>query len=136
MSETQSSIENKVAEAKPLEQPKPVENPKLAFNDWLKAELRVGLIENVEEIANKDKLYKLSVDFGSEHGKRIIVAGLRPYYLKEELQGKKCPFVFNLAPAKLAGIESNGMILAARSSENKYRVFFSDDSVPQGSRLE
>ncbi len=107
---------------------------KVAFADWLKIELRVGLIELVEDIVGKDKLYKLSVDFGTE--KRTIVAGLKPYFAKEELQGKKAPFVFNLAPAKLAGIESNGMILAARNTENKYKVFFADESIPQGTRLE
>jgi methionyl-tRNA synthetase len=125
MVETQNTV-NEPAEVK-------VDN-KVPFNEWLKIELRVGLIEAVEDIAGKDKLYKLSVDFGSE--KRTIVAGLKPYYAKEELMNKKAPFVFNLVPAKLAGIESNGMILAARNTENKYKVFFSDESIPQGTRLE
>ena len=111
-----------------------VESVRVPFNDWLKIDLRVGLIELVEDIERKDKLYKLSVDFGSE--KRIIVAGLKPFYLKEELQGKKAVFVFNLAPTKLAGIESNGMILAAHNNENKYKVFFADESVAQGTKLE
>jgi methionine--tRNA ligase beta chain len=112
----------------------PAEQLKIPFPEWLKIELRVGLIELVEEIVGKDKLYKLSVDFATE--KRTIVAGLKPYFAKEELQGKKAVFVFNLAPAKLAGIESNGMILAAKNVENKYKVFFADDSVPIGTRLE
>ena len=112
----------------------PLQSSKVPFSEWIKMELRVGLIETVEDIPNKDKLYKLSVDFGTE--KRTIVAGLKPYYAKEELTGKKCPFVYNLAPAKLAGIESNGMILAARNSENKYKVFFADDSVEKGAKLE
>ncbi len=111
-----------------------VQQTKLPFPDWLKVELRVGLVEVVEEIVGKDKLYKLSVDFATE--KRTIVAGLKPYYQKEDLVGKKAIFVFNLAPAKLAGIESNGMILAAKNIENKYKVFFADDSVPVGTRLE
>ncbi len=106
----------------------------LAFKDWLSVDLRVGLIETVEDILGKDKLYKLLVDFASE--KRTIVAGLKFYFTKEELIGKKAVFVFNLAPAKLGGVESNGMILAARNSEGKYRVFFADDSVMQGTKLE
>ena len=106
----------------------------LPFNDWLKVDLRVGLIEEVEDILEKDKLYKLSVDFASE--KRVIVAGLKPYYTKEELKGKKAVFVFNLAPTRLAGFDSNGMILAARNNENRYRVFFADDSVEKGQKLE
>ena len=107
----------------------------LAFDDWTKVELRVGLIESVDDIVGKDKLYKFSVDFGTE-GKRTILAGLKPYYTKEELQGKKTVFVFNLAPRTMAGIASQGMILAARNNENKYKITLIDDSVPQGTRLE
>jgi methionyl-tRNA synthetase len=112
----------------------PVPNPKIPFSDWSKVDLRVGLIELVEEIPGKDKLYKLVVDFASE--KRTIVAGLKPFYAKEELQGKKTIFVFNLTPARLAGIESNGMILAAKTPDGKYKIALIDDSVPQGTRLE
>jgi len=125
---------NVVVEKNVATAPVGVVSNKIPFTDWLKVELRVGLIELVEDIVGKDKLYKLSVDFGTE--KRTIVAGLKPYFAKEELQGKKAPFVFNLAPAKLAGIESNGMILAAKNTENKYKVFFCDESIPQGTRLE
>jgi len=126
-----------VKKAEPLlaEEKKSAEEKKfLAFNDWLNVDLRVGLIEMVDDIERKDKLYKLAVDFASE--KKIIVAGLKPYYAKEELTGKKAVFVFNLAPARLGGIESNGMILAARNGEGKYRVFFADDSVVKGTKLE
>lgn len=108
----------------------------LSFPEWQNVDLRVGLIESVEDIAGKDKLYKLSVDFGAENGKRTAVAGLKLYYPKEELVGKKCVFVFNLVPVKLAGIDSNAMILAARTVESKFKIFFSDDSVQQGTRLE
>lgn len=121
----------------PLKKAEPVQEEEkkfLEFKDWLNVDLRVGLIETVEDIVRKDKLYKLLVDFASE--KRLIVAGLKLYYTKEELVGKKAIFVFNLAPAKLGGIESNGMILAARNSEGKYKVFFADDSVAQGTKLE
>ncbi|MFA6419461.1 MAG: methionine--tRNA ligase, partial [archaeon] len=101
----------KVVEQKEVAQ---VMDPKLSYDNWKKTDLRVGLIELVEDIPNKDKLYKFIVDFATE--KRIILAGLKQFYSKEELQGKKAVFVFNLAPAKLAGIESNGMILAAHAS--------------------
>jgi len=106
----------------------------LAFEEWMKVELRVGLIENVEDIEGKDKLYKMTVDFATE--KRTILAGLKPYYAKEELQGKKAAFVFNLAPRTMAGIESQGMILAMKNSENKFKITLIDESVPQGTRLE
>ena len=108
---------------------------KVSFADWSKMDLRVGLMELVEDVAGKDKLYKLSVDFGSA-GKRVILAGLKPFYSKEELQGKKSIFVFNLVPRTMAGFESNGMILAARNNENKYKILFADDSIQQGTKME
>lgn len=108
----------------------------VSFEDWIKIELRVGLIEEVEEIVGKDKLYKLSVDFGEDLGKRIILAGIKPYYSIDELKSKKTIFVFNLAPRTLAGFESQGMILAVKNNENKYKITFVDDSVLQGTRLE
>ncbi len=106
----------------------------VSFDEWKNIDLRVGLIESVEEITGKDKLYKLSVDFGEE--KRTIVAGLKSFYKTSELEGKKAIFVFNLEPVKLAGIQSEAMILAAKNNENKYKIFFADDSVIQGTKLE
>jgi methionyl-tRNA synthetase len=106
----------------------------VSFEEWQKIDLRVGLIELVEEVEGKDKLYKMIVDFGEE--KRSVVAGLKPFFQIEELQNKKAVFVYNLDPVKLAGIESQAMILAAKNSEGKYKVFFADDSVEKGTRLE
>jgi methionine--tRNA ligase beta chain len=106
----------------------------VSFDEFQKVEMRVGLIEEVEEIEGKDKLYKLSVSFGDD--KRTVVAGLKPFYSIEELKEKKAVFVSNLEPIKLAGIESQAMILAAKNSEDKYKVFFSDDSILEGTRLE
>ena len=108
----------------------------IAFDDWAKVELRVGLIEEVEDIVGKDKLYKMTVDFGEEFGKRTILAGIKFYYSKEDIKGKKTIFVYNLAPRALAGFESQGMILAVKNNEGKYKITFVDDSVAQGSRLE
>jgi methionyl-tRNA synthetase len=107
----------------------------VSFEDWVKIELRVGLIESVDDVEGKDKLYRFSVDFGPE-GKRTILAGLKPYYSKEGLLNKKAVFVFNLAPRTLAGFESQGMILAMRNNLNEYKITLVDDSVSQGTRLE
>lgn len=86
---------------------------KVSFNDWQKLELRVGKIIEVEEIEGADKLFKLTVDLGSEIGKRIICAGIKEFYSKEELQDKKIVLFVNLEPRKIRGIESQGMLLAA-----------------------
>ena len=90
------------------------------FNEWSKLDLRVGEIKNIEEIEGADKLYQLSVDIGDEE-LRTLVAGLKPYYNKEELKGKKCIVFTNLQPRKMKGIESKGMILAA-TTEDKSKV--------------
>ncbi|MFH1425561.1 MAG: hypothetical protein ABIG28_02410 [archaeon] len=94
---------------------------KVKFGDFAKLDLRVGLIKEVEEHPNADKLFVLKVDFAEESGERTIVAGLRGHYSVDELKGKKAIFVANLEPAMLRGVESNGMILAA-STEDKSSV--------------
>ncbi|RLF65953.1 MAG: methionine--tRNA ligase, partial [Thermoplasmata archaeon] len=73
--------------------------------------IRVGLVTDVKDHPNADKLYVLRVDLGDEE--RTLVAGLRPYYSKEELKDKKIAVLANLKPAKLRGIKSEGMLLAA-----------------------
>lgn len=89
----------------------------VSFSDWQKLDLRVGRILKVEDIEGADKLYKLEVDLGKEIGKRMLVAGIKKHYSKEELKGKKCVIFANLEPKKLKGIESKGMILAAVNSD-------------------
>ena len=83
------------------------------FKDWEKFDLRVGQIIEAEDIGGADKLYKLTVDLGSKIGKRIICAGIKEYYSKEDLKGKKIVVFTNLIPRKIRGIESQGMLLAA-----------------------
>ncbi len=78
-------------------------------------DLRIGKITEVKEHPNADKLYITRVDIGDEE--RTLVAGLKPYYEKEEMEGKKIAVVANLAPAKLRGIKSEGMMLAAQEGE-------------------
>lgn len=84
----------------------------ITIDELDKVELKVGQIKEVEKVAKAKKLYKLQVDVG-EKELRTIVSGLVPYYTEEELVGKQVVVVTNLKPAKLCGIESNGMLLAA-----------------------
>ena len=104
------------------------------FTDWMKLDLRVGKIINVEEISGADKLYKLEIDIGGE--KRIVCAGLKQYYSSEELMNKRIILFTNLAPRKMRGIESQGMILAAvNSDESIVSLIEPDKEIELGSRV-
>ena len=83
----------------------------ISFNEFKKIDLRVGKVKEVKDHPNADKLYVLKVDLGEEE--RQLVAGLKEYYAPEELLGKKVVVAANLEPAKLRGVRSEGMLLAA-----------------------
>jgi len=106
----------------------------LSFADWKKNDIRVGLIETVEEVLGKDKLFKLNVNFGTEV--KTVVSGIKPFYSTDELKGKKVAFIYNLEPALIAGIQSQAMILGVLNSEGKYKLLFVDDSVKEGTMVE
>jgi methionyl-tRNA synthetase len=108
---------------------------KINYLDFAKLDLRVGKIVSVEDHPNADKLYVLTVDLGEEE-KRTIVAGLKKTYSKDDLVGKKAIFVANLAPAKLRGVESNGMILAAANpDESKIFILSPEKDIEEGSKV-
>jgi len=88
----------------------------VTFNDWQKLDIRVGEILEISDVSGADKLYQLKIDLGTET--RTLVAGLKQYYTKEELEGKRCIVFCNLEPKKLKGIESKGMILAAVNDDH------------------
>jgi methionyl-tRNA synthetase len=96
--------------AGPAPAPQPA-NDKIAIEDFTKVEMRVGQIKTAERIAGADRLLKVTVDIGTEI--RQICAGIAQYYEPESLIGRKVVVVVNLAPRKLRGVESNGMIVAA-----------------------
>ena len=89
----------------------PAVSDKIGIEDFAKVEMRVGQIKTAERIVGADKLLKLTVDIGTEI--RQICAGIAQYYEPESLIGRKVAVVVNLAPRKLRGVESNGMIVAA-----------------------
>ena len=93
----------------------------IEFKDWEKIDLRVGKIIKVEDIEGADKLYKLEIDLGNKLGKRIICAGLKEHYKRDELKNKKIIVFVNLTPRIMRGIESQGMLLAAEN-ENQSKV--------------
>lgn len=106
------------------------------FSEWIKLDLRVAEVLSVEDIEGADKLYKLNLDVGPEIGKRTICAGLKEYYSKEDLEGRKIIYFSNLKPRKMKGIESQGMLLAA-STENHGKVVLltPDKDIENGSRI-
>jgi len=97
----------------------------IEYSDFGKLDLRVGKIEKVEEIEGADKLYKLTVDIGTE--KRTICAGIKEYYSAKELKGKLIIVLVNLQPRILKGVESQGMLLAAGNKEAKTCVLITPD---------
>lgn len=106
---------------------------KVTFDEWKKIDLRTARIENAEDIPGKDKLYKLSIEVGVE--KRTLVAGIKGYYSKEELIGKTVILLANLEPRKIAGIESNGMLMAVLEGNN-LSVLTTDRKTSTGIRVE
>lgn len=99
----------------------------ISIRDFEKVELRVGWVREVEAVPNSDRLLKLSVDLGEEKP-RQIVSGIAPQYGRDDLLGHRVVVVSNLAPAKLRGVESQGMILAAGDGDSL-------DVIRLGSRL-
>ncbi len=89
----------------------------IKYEDFKKLEMKVGTIINAENIEGADKLFKLTVDMGTE--KRTFAAGLKEYYKKEELIGKQVIVLTNLEPKIIRGVESQGMLLAAVSGDQK-----------------
>ena len=105
------------------------------FSDWEKIDLRVAEIIDVQEIENADKLWKLTLDVG-ELGERTICAGIKQFYSKDELKGKKIIYFSNLKPRKLKGIESQGMLLAASNEDHSKVVLIAPESdIETGSRI-
>jgi methionyl-tRNA synthetase len=100
------------------------------FAEFKRLKFRVGQVKEVRDHPNADKLFVIRVDLGDEE--RQLVAGLKGYYGAEEMVGKKVVVVTNLEAAKLRGVESRGMLLAAQSGE-VVSLLTVDKEVPAGS---
>jgi methionyl-tRNA synthetase len=110
------------------------DTPQIAIDDFVKIDLRVAQIIVAERIPKADKLLRLEVDLGYE--KRQILSGIAEWYTPEELLGKKIVIIANLAPRKMRGLESHGMLLAASHGEDAKPILatFAED-IALGSRL-
>lgn len=106
------------------------------FGQWEKIDLRVAQIKKIEDIEGADNLYKLTINLGKALGERIICAGIKQHYSREELKGKKIIVFTNLAPRKIKGIESKGMLLAAVNEGHSKVVLISPEKdVEPGLRI-
>ena len=107
VSELEALLQRRVAEANR----KMEKTPAISIDEFAKVEMKTGKVLAAEAIPKSSKLLKLQVDIGGET--RQIVSGIAQFYKPEELVGKEVVVLTNLAPAKIFGVESNGMILAA-----------------------
>jgi methionyl-tRNA synthetase len=111
----------------------PAASEKISIDDFAKIELRVGLVKVAERVPKADKLLRLEIDIGTEV--RQVLAGIAEAYAPEALIGRKVVIVANLAPRKLRGLESNGMIMAASLEDGKPVLAGFLEDVPVGARL-
>lgn len=104
--------------------------PEIVYDDFGKIDLKVGTILSAEKVQKADKLLKLEVDLGFE--KRTIVSGIAMHFSPEEIVGKQVVVVANLAPRKMRGIESNGMILMAEDEAGKLHFVRPENVIEPG----
>ena len=106
----------------------------LDYETFLEVDLRVGMIINVDEHPDADKLYIVSIDDGSNES-RTVCAGLKDYYSAKDLVGMRVVFVANLKPRKLRGVMSEGMLLAADDGQGQVKLITIDGDISPGSQV-
>lgn len=121
----EAAVKNAAEDKKTQEEP---ENKLIGIEDFAKVNLTVAKIKECEPVKKSKKLLKLVINDGTND--RVVVSGISQYYSPEELINRNIILVSNLKPAKLCGVESNGMVLAAESPEGKVNVIFVDDLIP------
>ncbi len=117
----------------PAKETKVEETNLIDISDFMKADLRVAEVKAAEKVEGADKLLKLQIEIGEE--KRQIVAGIALHYKPEELIGKKIIVVANLKPAKIRGVESHGMLLAASQGDRLSIVTLEKSDLPSGAKV-
>lgn len=129
-------INSKIESTKAVEAEVVEEKPQgliITIDDFAKVCLRVAQIKSCVKVEKSDKLYKLLVCLGDEE--RQVVSGIAKWYTQADLVDKKVILVSNLAPAKLRGVESQGMLLAADCPNGDVKVIFVDNDIPNGSKI-
>lgn len=123
----------KLQKAKSMQVEKTIEDQKtnISFDDFMKMEIKVGTIKEAEKVPKADKLLKLQVDLGTET--RTIVSGIAEHYQPEVIIGKQVSVITNLAPRKIRGVESKGMILMAEDETGKLAFVTPEKAMEEGS---
>ncbi|HET7218033.1 MAG TPA: methionine--tRNA ligase subunit beta, partial [Vicinamibacterales bacterium] len=121
------------AAAPPAPAPAAAGSDKISIDDFMKIDLRVAKVLTAEKVPNSKKLVKMTIDVGTEQ--RTLVAGIAEAYEPEQLVGRTIAMVFNLKPAKLMGIESNGMVLAASPEGGKPTLVSFEGEIAPGTRV-
>ncbi len=121
---------NGMEEAKTENPVKPLK-PEIVIDDFTKLDIRVGKVLAAEKMEKSDKLLKLTIDTGVD--KRTVLSGIAKHYTPEEMVGKQVTLIANLAPRKMMGIESQGMVLMAEDANGKLRLLQPNDVVSPGS---
>jgi methionyl-tRNA synthetase len=117
--------------------PEEAKEAPITIDDFTKIDLRVAQIVVAERIPKADKLLRLEVDLGPDHPRRQILSGIAEWYTPEELIGRRVAIIANLAPRKMRGLESHGMLLAASADDHTSKPILAtfSDEVPLGSRI-
>lgn len=109
-----------------------MQKPKISIDEFNKIEVKVGTVRSAERVPNTDKLLRLMVDFNEESGPRQIVSGIAAYVPEpESLVGRQFPYVTNLEPRVICGVESNGMLFAVGVNDS-FAFLAPDRVVPPG----
>ena len=103
------------------------------FDDFMKMDIRTATVLEAERVPKTDKLLKLTIDTGIDT--RTIVSGIAEYYTPEVMVGKKICILANLAPRKIKGIESKGMILMAKEENGNMRIVTPEEPLANGSMV-
>jgi len=123
-----TKMENEMAERKAAPQKETI-----TYDDFMKMDIRTGTITEAEKVAKTRKLLKLKIDTGIDI--RTVVSGIAGYYSPEEIIGKQVSILVNLAPRKLRGIESQGMILMAEDQDGKLIFVSPEKTTTNGSEI-
>lgn len=105
----------------------------ITYDDFAKLDIRIGTVLSAEPVPDTDKLLKCVIDFG-DMGERVIVSGIAQWKRPEDIVGKQLPYIVNLEPRMLRGVESQGMLLAASASEG-IALLSPDCPLPPGTKL-